>query len=205
MQLNPGLHGWVKAPHSSTSGIADTTGGRKIRFKKGRRRGKPQRHKDKGPETRVQLFSHTVQLWYQSNHTSHSCIPLDNFVVVLCVCMCVPEIFSIFSFLRAFLSRSFYSGVFCLDMPQFLPLGANSTASVCTGGGHRIGFYPPFAAPNSNFSDLMSVWHLTPLSLQTCWFTCMTNNRASSRTMIHLWGNFCWCICPDSLICLETR
>ena len=32
-------------------------------------------------------------------------------------------------------------------MPQFLPLGANSTVSVCTGGGQRIGFYPPLHSP----------------------------------------------------------
>lgn len=53
-----------------------------------------------------------------------------------------------------------------------------------------LAFIHPSAAPNSNRSDLLSVWHLTPLSLQPCWFTCATHNPVSKQTMIHLWGNF---------------
>lgn len=107
-----------------------------------RRRSPQAQRKDK--KTRGYLFSHTM-LWCQSKHTSHTCIPLDNFVV--CVHVCVSDIFSILSFLKAFLLPSFYIGVCCLDVPQFLPLGANSTASVCTAGGQRIGFYPPLCNP----------------------------------------------------------
>lgn len=84
--------------------------------------------------------SSLATLWYQSKHTSYSCIPLK-----LC-CLCVWHFPNFSRFSEHFL-HFFYRGVGCLDMPQFLPLGANSTASVCTGGGQRIGFYPPLYSP----------------------------------------------------------
>ena len=58
-------------------------------------------------------------------------------------------------------------------MPQFLPLGANSTVSVCTGGGQRIGFYPPLHSPLQQplWSPVCVAFN--PSVTAAVWFTCM--------------------------------
>lgn len=133
MQVNPGLHGWVRVLQSSMS-RTDREKWSEI---------KERRDNSKGTNPRCERpeGGSLATLLYQSMHTSHSCILLDNFVV------CVSDIFSFFSYLRAFHLHTSNSGIGCLNMPQFLPLGANSTTSVCAGGGQRIGFYPPLCSP----------------------------------------------------------
>lgn len=107
-------------------------------MKKHRKGVKTQRHKGREWETRGQLFNPTVK----SKRTDIT-VTFPR-ITLLCVCLTFSR-FSHFS--EHYFYTPFYRGVGCLDMPQFLPLGANSTASVCSGGGQRIGFYPPLCSP----------------------------------------------------------
>lgn len=147
MQLKPGPHGWVKAPHSSTS----ATGGEDR--DKGKKRKAP-KHKDEAPEQ--PLFSHTVLSIVQRNHTSHSCIPLDNFVV------CVSLTFAWFShFSEHFFYTTFIVASAALTCPSSYPWGLIPWLQFVLEEDRGLAFIHPFAAPNSNGSDLLSVWHLT--------------------------------------------
>lgn len=136
MQLNAGLQGWAEAPHSSMS-VKMWQSETKINERcqnteGGRSEGEKFRARDCGRGSFYVIIkaTHITQL-----------LPWDEFVAS------VSDIFSIFSFLRALLLQSLYRDVGCLYMPQFLPLEANSTASVCTRGGQSIAFYPPLCSP----------------------------------------------------------
>lgn len=98
-------------------------------------------------------------------------------------CTCVSDIFSIFSFLRAFLCTPLAEAYAASTCPSSCPWGLIPQHQFVLEEDRGLPFIHPFAAPYSTLSDLLSVWHLTPLSLQPWRFTCVSSSRASTQTL----------------------
>lgn len=142
---------------------------------------KAQRLKGRAWETRGQLFSHTLI----SKQTSHRRNTSDNFVVCLT--------FSQFShFSEHFFYTPFTGASAASTCPSSCPWGLIPQHQFVLEEDRGLAFIHPSVAPNSNLSDLLSVWHLTPLSLKLIHL-----HAVHPWTVIHLWGNFC--VLPDSL------
>ena len=140
-------------------------------------RQKAQRHKGRAWETRGQLFSHTLI----SKQTSHSRNTSDNFVVCLT--------FSQFShFSEHFFYTPFTGASAASTCPSSCPWGLIPQHQFVLEEDRGLAFIHPSVAPNSNLSDLLSVWHLTPLCHWN-WFTCMPYNRGLGFTCGEI---LCW-------------
>ena len=88
-------------------------------------------------------------------------------LLCVCVCVCVSVTFSPFShFSEHFFSTPLTVVSAASTCPSSCPWGLIPQHQFVLEEDRGLAFIHPSAAPNSNRSDLLSVWHLTPGSLQ---------------------------------------
>lgn len=139
-----------------------------------RQRKKIQRYRLRAYKTRGQL-----PIWNQRKHTSHTLA----FPRITLLYVSASDIFSIFSFLRAFLCTPLAEAYAASTCPSSCPWGLIPRHQFVLEEDRGLPFIHPCAAPYSTLSDLLSVWHLTPLSLQPWRFSRVSSSRAPTQTL----------------------